>query len=78
MILLGAKLLRIKANKDHPTRSFTVAAPIIIIPISVFSKSRSMRVLAITGRADIDNAVPMNIAKKNVSSLKYPPTYSET
>ncbi len=75
MILLGEKLLRIKANNDHPIRSLIVAAPIIIIPISVFSKSRSMRVLVITGRADIDNAVPMNIAKKNVSPLKYSPQH---
>jgi hypothetical protein len=66
MILSDAKLLKIKANNDHPIRSLMVAEPVIIIPISVFIKSRSMRVLAMTGRADIDSAVPMNIAKNNV------------
>ena len=71
-MLSGAKLLKINANNDHPIRSFMVAAPVMIIPISVFIKSRSIRILTMTGRADIDSAVPINIAKSSVSTWKCP------
>jgi hypothetical protein len=45
----------------------------MIIPRSVFIRLRSIRVLAITGKADIDRAVPINIAKNNIPPLKCSP-----
>ena len=61
------RLLRIRAKIDQPIMSSIVAAPIIIPPSSVFRRSRSMRILAMTGRADMARAVPMKRAKSSWS-----------
>jgi hypothetical protein len=44
-------------KKIHPIKSSTIAAANINPPICVLSKLRSNNVFAITGNAEIDNAV---------------------
>jgi len=66
-LVFAFRLLSITAKMDQPTMSSTVAAPTIIPPSSFFSRSRSIRILAMTGRADMDRAVHMN--SPNIQNL---------
>ena len=51
----------------QPMMSFSAAEAMTSIPISLFSRFMSMRVFAITGRADIESAVPKKSAKTTLS-----------
>jgi hypothetical protein len=53
-----------KENISQPNKSLNMAEAIIIIPIFVLNKPISIKILAITGNADIERAVPKNIANK--------------
>ena len=50
-------------NRIHPTRSSNIADEMMTVPISVRRRFRSIRILAITGSAEIESAVPTNSAK---------------
>ena len=66
---------RTKENKIHPTRSSNMADDMITVPISVRRRLRSIRILAITGRAEIERAVPTNRAKIRRSAPTSAPRY---
>ena len=53
----------ITASRIQPTVSSATAVETMTMPIRVRNKPRSMRILAITGIAEIDIAVAMNSAK---------------
>ncbi len=55
-------------KKIHPIKSSTIAAANINPPICVLSKLRSNNVFAITGNAEIDNAVPKNKLNRSLYS----------
>ena len=57
---------RMKEKTIQPTTSLKMAAAMITVPISVFSSFMSSRILAITGRAEIDMAVPRKRAKSEM------------
>jgi len=59
---------RITAKMIQPTRSLNTAAATTSIPRSLRYRFRSISVLAITGRAEIDRAVAMNRAKSRGSA----------
>lgn len=56
-------MARISAKMIQPTTSLKTAAATVIMPRSVRKRLRSISVLAITGRAEIDSAVATNRAK---------------
>ena len=55
---LDPSMVNTTPNRIHPTRSSNIAEEITTVPISSPGSPMSMRVLAITGRADIESAVP--------------------
>jgi len=57
------RVFMMTANRNHPMRSLIVAEDIITVPILVFSKFKSIKILLITGSAEIERAVPINKAK---------------
>jgi hypothetical protein len=61
-------VLRITANKTHPTRSLTIAEPKIVCPTFVRSRLRSIKILATNGIAEIDKAVPIKRLKRSLRS----------
>ena len=54
---------KIIENKIQPTRSSNIAEDMTTVPISLRSRFRSIRILAITGRAEMESAVPTNKEK---------------
>jgi hypothetical protein len=54
---------KIMENRIQPTRSSNIADDITTVPISLRSRFKSIRILAITGRAEIERAVPTNSEK---------------
>ena len=57
--------LSTKEKISQPSKSLNIADAIITIPIFVLNKFISIRILAITGKAEIDSAVPKNNANNN-------------
>ena len=53
------------ANPIQPSRSLTIAELMISMPMSERNMFRSIRILAITGSAVIDIAIPRNNANGN-------------
>ena len=53
---------RTTAKPIQPTRSLSMAELITSMPMSDLARLRSMRILAITGRAVIDMAMPVKMA----------------
>jgi hypothetical protein len=66
------------ANRNHPMRSSIVAEEMITVPNLLFNKLRSIKILLITGRAEIERAVPINKAKGRILSLAGVPHISGT
>lgn len=56
------------AKSIQPTMSSMVAVAKIIEPTLLLSIPKSIKILAITGRAEIDKAVPMNNGKSQLFS----------
>ena len=67
---------RTMAKMIHPMRSSKMAAAITTIPRSLRYRFRSISVLAMTGRAEIDIAVAKNSAKMCVGVCSVRPSHS--
>jgi hypothetical protein len=64
----GFIIPRTKPNRIHPTRLSNMAEDITMVPISVLSSPKPIRMRATTGRAEMDSAVPMKSAKTSRSA----------